>query len=53
MIRLLKNSPFEKDGVTLYRVFVPGAEDEVAAYAIRDKVAAAGFADARVVKPGA
>jgi rare lipoprotein A len=44
--------PFEKDGVTLYRVFVPGAEDEVAAYAIRDKVAAAGFADARVVKAG-
>jgi rare lipoprotein A len=43
--------PFERDGTTLYRVFVPGADDEVAAYAIRDKVAAAGFADARVV-PG-
>jgi rare lipoprotein A len=42
--------PFEKDGTTLYRVFVPGADDEVAAYAIRDKVAAQGFADARVVK---
>jgi len=42
--------PFQKDGTTLYRVFVPGADDEVAAYAIRDKVAAAGFADARVVK---
>jgi rare lipoprotein A len=42
--------PFEKDGATLYRVFVPAADDEVAAYAIRDKVAAAGFADARVVK---
>jgi rare lipoprotein A len=42
--------PYEKDGMTLYRVFVPGADDEVAAYAIRDKVAAAGFADARVVK---
>jgi rare lipoprotein A len=44
--------PYEKDGATLYRVFVPGADDEVAAYAIRDKVAAAGFADARVVKAG-
>jgi rare lipoprotein A len=44
--------PYEKDGVTLYRVFVPGADDEVAAYAIRDKVAAAGFSDARVVKGG-
>jgi len=44
--------PFQKDGTTLYRVFVPGADDEVAAYAIRDKVAAAGFSDARVVKGG-
>lgn len=43
--------PFEKDGVTLYRVFVPGPADEVQAYAVRDKVAAAGFADARVVRP--
>jgi rare lipoprotein A len=44
--------PFERNGVTLYRVFVPGAADEVEAYAIRDKIAAAGFADARVVKAG-
>ncbi|MFL5297261.1 MAG: septal ring lytic transglycosylase RlpA family protein [Phenylobacterium sp.] len=42
--------PFQKDGVTLYRVFLPGPSDEVEAYAVRDKVAAAGFADARVVK---
>jgi rare lipoprotein A len=43
--------PFEKNGVTLYRVYVPGPADEVEAYAVRDKVAAAGFADARVVRP--
>lgn len=41
--------PFERNGTTYYRVFVPGAPDEVEAYAIRDKVAAAGFVDARVV----
>ena len=32
-------------------VLLPGPADEVEAYAVRDKVAAAGFTDARVVKP--
>jgi len=41
--------PVERNGVTLYRVLLPGPADEVQAYAVRDKVAAAGFADARVV----
>jgi rare lipoprotein A len=43
--------PFERSGVTFYRVYVPGPADETQAYAVRDKVAAIGFADARVVKP--
>jgi rare lipoprotein A len=43
--------PFDREGVTFYRVFVPGPADEAEAYAVRDKVAASGFADARVVRP--
>ena len=43
--------PYERSGVTFYRVFLPGPADEAEAYAVRDKVAAIGFADARVVKP--
>jgi rare lipoprotein A len=43
--------PLERNGTTLYRVLLPGPVDEAEAYAVRDKVAAAGFADARVVKP--
>ncbi len=43
--------PVERNGVTFYRVLLPGPSDEAQAYAFRDKVAAAGFADARVVKP--
>jgi rare lipoprotein A len=43
--------PFERSGVTFYRVYVPGPADEAQAFAVRDKVAAIGFADARVVKP--
>jgi rare lipoprotein A len=43
--------PIERNGTTLYRVLLPGPTDEAEAYAVRDKVAAAGFADARVVKP--
>ena len=43
--------PVERNGVTFYRVLLPGPADEVQAYAVRDKVVAAGFADARVVKP--
>jgi rare lipoprotein A len=41
---------FDRSGVTYYHVFVPGPADEAEAYAVRDKVAASGFADARVVQ---
>ena len=43
--------PFEKGGTTLYRVTLPGTSDEAEAYALRDKVAGIGFADARVLRP--
>jgi rare lipoprotein A len=43
--------PFERSGVTFYRVYLPGAATEAEAYAVRDRVAAIGFADARVVRP--
>ncbi len=43
--------PFDRGGVTFYRVYLPGPADEAEAYAVRDKVAASGFADARVVRP--
>lgn len=39
------------DGMTLYRVVLPGGPDEAAAWGVRDRVAALGFADARVVRP--
>lgn len=38
------------DGMTLYRVILPAPADEAGAYALRDRVAEAGFADARVVR---
>jgi rare lipoprotein A len=38
------------DGMTLYRVILPAPADVDAAYALRDKVAEYGFADARVVR---
>lgn len=43
--------PIERGGQTLYRVTLPGPADEAEAYALRDKVAGIGFADARVVRP--
>ena len=43
--------PIQKDGATYYRVFVPGAADEAKAHEIRERIAAAGFSDAKVVKP--
>jgi len=43
--------PFDHGGVTYYRVYLPGPSDEAEAYAVRDRVAASGFADARVVGP--
>ncbi|WP_293902877.1 septal ring lytic transglycosylase RlpA family protein [Phenylobacterium sp.] len=42
--------PVQRDGLTLYRVVLPAPADEVAAYALRDRVAEIGFADARVVR---
>jgi rare lipoprotein A len=43
--------PFQRDGVTYYRVLLPGPPDEAEAYALRDRVARIGFRDARVVRP--
>jgi len=45
--------PIERNGSTLYRVTLPGPADEAEAYAFRDRVAAAGFSDARVLRPSA
>ena len=42
--------PVEHDGLTLYRVVMPAPADEAQAYALRDRVAEIGFADARVVR---
>ena len=39
------------DGATLYRVVLPAPEDEAEAFALRDRVAEIGFADARVIRP--
>lgn len=41
--------PLQRDGLTLYRVVLPAPADEAAAYALRDRIADFGFADARVV----
>jgi rare lipoprotein A len=41
----------ERDGTTLYRVVLQGSPDELQAYNLRQKVAEAGYADARVVSP--
>ena len=41
------------DGMTLYRVMVQGTADEGEAWALRDRVAAYGLPEARVVRPGA
>ena len=43
--------PLSRGGTTLYRVVVYGAPDQDAAEALRQKVADAGFADARVLRP--
>ncbi len=43
--------PIARGGTTLYRVMLPGPADEAEAYALRDKVALIGFADARVLQP--
>jgi len=41
--------PMQREGGTLYRVVMPAPADEAEAYAVRDKVAGIGFADARVL----
>jgi rare lipoprotein A len=41
--------PLQRGGLTLYRVVLPAPADEAAAYALRDRVADIGFADARVI----
>jgi len=43
--------PMERGGTTLYRVILPGPTDEAEAFAMRDRVAGIGFADARVLRP--
>jgi rare lipoprotein A len=43
--------PVERNGVTLYRVVLPGPQDELQAYNLRQRVADAGFGDARVTGP--
>ena len=40
----------QRDGLMLYRVVLPAPSDEAAAYALRDRVAEIGFAEARVVR---
>lgn len=39
----------QREGATLYRVMLPAPDDEPQAYALRDRVAELGFADARVI----
>lgn len=43
--------PIERNGTRLWRVMLPGPQDELQAYNLRQRVAEAGFADARVVGP--
>lgn len=42
--------PLERDGLTLYRVMLQAPADEAEAFALRERVAEIGFADARVVR---
>jgi rare lipoprotein A len=43
--------PVDRDGVTFYRVMLPGPQDQLQAYNLRKRVADAGFADAKVLGP--
>jgi rare lipoprotein A len=43
--------PFQRNGVTVYRVILAGPAREMEAYDLRDRVVEAGFADARVIGP--
>lgn len=42
--------PVSREGGTVYRVFLPAPPDEAGAFALRDRAAAFGFTDARVVR---
>lgn len=42
--------PMDREGVRLYRVMLNGGKDELEAWAMRDRIAALGFEDARVVR---
>ena len=48
---LARVEPLSRGGTTLYRVVLEGAADQDAAEALRQRVAAAGFGDARVLRP--
>ncbi|HEX5379437.1 MAG TPA: SPOR domain-containing protein, partial [Phenylobacterium sp.] len=41
----------ERRGEVLYRVMLPGGVDEDEAWALRDRIAELGYADARVIRP--
>jgi rare lipoprotein A len=43
--------PMQRGGTTVYRVMLDGPTDELEAFGLREKVAAAGFEDAIVVRP--
>lgn len=43
--------PIQRNGVTLYRVVLQSTADEGEAWALRDRVAASGYGDARVLRP--
>lgn len=43
--------PIQRDGTTLYRVVLQSSADEAEAWALRDRVAAYGFGQARVLRP--
>jgi rare lipoprotein A len=42
--------PVQRDGGVLYRVVLPAPADELEAFALRDRIAEIGFADARVIR---
>jgi rare lipoprotein A len=42
--------PVQRDGAVLYRVVLPAPADELEAFALRDRIAQIGFADARVIR---
>lgn len=43
--------PVDRNGITLYRVMLPGSADEGEAWVLRDRVASLGYVDARVIRP--